>query len=115
VGLGRSEEARSFPDFAKNRAGDSGARGVKEEGSRESFEERATRLHSGASARGSTRPRKWSATVKAGACGPWLAGPRYGDVSGDQRNWHRLVPVSSGAQALLACEDRSLEGCARVS
>jgi hypothetical protein len=42
VGLGRSDEARGSPDFAKNRAGDSGARGVKEEGPRESFEERAT-------------------------------------------------------------------------
>ncbi len=32
-----------------------------------------------------------------------------------QRNWHRLVPASSGVKAPLACEGRRLEGCARVS
>jgi len=32
-----------------------------------------------------------------------------------QRNWHRLVPASSGAKAPLACEDRTLVGCARAS
>jgi len=33
----------------------------------------------------------------------------------DQRNRHRLVPASSGAKAPLACEDRTLVGCARAS
>jgi len=34
---------------------------------------------------------------------------------GDQRNRHRLVPASSGAKAPLACEGRTLVGCARAS
>jgi len=32
-----------------------------------------------------------------------------------QRNWHRLVPASSGVKTPLACEDRTLVGCARAS
>jgi len=35
-------------------------------------------------------------------------------ISG-QRNRHRLVPASSGAKAPLACEGRTLAGCARAS
>jgi hypothetical protein len=36
-------------------------------------------------------------------------------IGSGQRNWHRLVPASSGAKAPLACEDRWLVGCARAS
>jgi hypothetical protein len=45
----------------------------------------------------------------------WLAGPRYGNASRDQRNRHRLVPVCSGARAPFAREDRKLvRVCPRV-
>jgi len=47
--------------------------------------------------------------------GSRFAGLRCGDASWDQRNRHRLVPASSGAKAPLACEDRTLVGCARAS
>jgi len=47
--------------------------------------------------------------------GSRLAGLRGGNASWDQRNRHRLVPASSGAKAPLACEDRTLVGCARAS
>jgi len=52
---------------------------------------------------------------RAVVCGPWLAGPRCGNASWNQRNRRPLVPASSGAKAPLACEDRTLVGCARAS
>jgi len=52
---------------------------------------------------------------RAVANGSWLAGFRCGNAPGDQRNRHRLVPASSGAKAPLACEGRTLVGCARAS
>jgi len=53
--------------------------------------------------------------AKAGANRPWLAGSQCGNAPWNQRNRHRLVPASSGAKAPLACEDRTLVGCARAS
>jgi hypothetical protein len=52
---------------------------------------------------------------RAVAYGTWLAGLRCGNAPGDRRNRHRLMPASSGAKAPLACEDRTLVGCARAS
>jgi len=53
--------------------------------------------------------------AQAVACRSWLAGFRCGNASRGQRNRHPLVPASSGAKASLACEDRTLVGCARAS
>jgi hypothetical protein len=53
--------------------------------------------------------------AKAGACSARLAGSPHGNVWRGQRNWHRLVPASSGAKASLACEGRQLDRvCPRV-
>jgi len=41
--------------------------------------------------------------------------PHAATHGGYQRNRHRLVPASSEAKASLACEGRTLVGCARVS
>jgi len=74
------------------------------------------RLCSGASAHGLSRPRKWNA-----ACEEPSRTERGSQVPGaathhgDRRNRHRLVPASSGAKAPLACEGRTLVGCARAS
>jgi len=105
-----------------------------EEGTRESSKN-ARRLCSGAPAHGLSRPRKWNvaceepsrtdrgsqvpgaATHRAQA-GAWRVEVRRSPVRRrivDQRNRHRLVPASSGAKAPLACEDRTLVGCARAS
>jgi len=86
-----------------------------EEGTRESSKN-ARRLCSGASAHGLSRPRKWNAAceepsrTERGSQVPGAATHR-----GDRRNRHRLVPASSGAKAPLACEGRTLVGCARAS
>jgi len=62
-------------------------------------------------------PRKWKRSqAKAGvrSCRGSQALLR-GDAWEDQRNWHRLVPASSGAKASLACEDRTARWvCSRV-
>jgi hypothetical protein len=77
---------------------------------------RVARLRSSAPARGLPRPREWNATCEKPSCAdrgsqvPGAATHRRG-----QRNRHRLVPASSGAKASLACEDRTLVGCARAS
>jgi len=53
--------------------------------------------------------------AQAGVSRRWLAGSRCGNAPRSQRNRHRLVPASSGAKAPLACEGRTLVGCARAS
>jgi len=113
--LGRREEWRGSPDLIANRAGDTGARGVT----------RRARATSSKSARlaFARTPRPANCPVHASGThrrklvrgGSWLAGLRGGNASRDQRNRHRLVPASSGAKAPLACEGRTLVGCARAS
>jgi hypothetical protein len=67
----------------------------------------------------------WPAACLVHASGTWrtqgvthrlrLAGHSYGNVRAGRRSRHRLVPVSSGAKAPLACEDRKLvRVCSRV-
>jgi hypothetical protein len=99
-----------------SRIGDPGARGVT----------RRTRATS-SRARGSVfsraprpvqlpRPRKWNAPCESR--GVQCAARRLTTAATrrrGQRNWHRLVPASSGAKASLASEERQLDRvCPRV-
>lgn len=79
-------------------------------------QERALRLLSIASARATVPSTQVERTVRKpgravrGSPVPHAATRRRG-----QRNWHRLVPASSGAKASLACEERQLDRvCPRV-
>jgi len=92
-----------------------GCPGRHEKGTRDIVQERAVRLCSSASAHDLLRPRKWNASRasrRVQVVARWL--PMRRRIVG-QRNRHRLVPASSGAKAPLACEDRTLVGCARAS
>jgi hypothetical protein len=61
----------------------------------------------------STQVERWERKPWRADCGSQV--PRAATHGGYQRNRHRLVPASSEAKASLACEGRTLVGCARVS
>jgi len=103
------------PDFVANRAGDPGARGTTRRTSAVSFDN--TRHVFARMSRLATCPDHVSGARRTQVVVNRLrlAGHPYGNVSVGQRNRHRLVPVSSGAKAPLACEDRTLvRVCPRV-
>jgi len=79
-------------------------------------QERAARLRSSVPARDLLLPRKRNATCESRRVQVTARRPTVRQrIGSGQRNWHRLVPASSGAKAPLACEDRWLVGCARAS
>jgi len=105
-----------FPDPGTSRTGDPGARGVTRRARATSSRARAwtfSRAPRPAQTASSTQVehavRKPVCAVR-GSPAPHAATRRKG-----QRNWHRLVPASSGVKAPLACEDRQLDRvCPRV-
>jgi hypothetical protein len=85
-----------------------------EEGTRDIVQERAARLCSNASALDLPCPRKWNTSCVSRRVQVEARRPPMRQRIAGQRNRHRLVPASSGAKAPLACEDRTLVGCARA-
>jgi len=115
-GLGRCEESPGFPDPGANRAGDPGARGVTRRARATSSRARASTFSRAPRPAQTASSTQVEHTVRKPGCAvrgspaPHAATRRKG-----QRNWHRLVPASSGAKASLACEERQLvRVCPRV-
>jgi len=61
----------------------------------------------------STQVERWERKPWRADCGSQV--PHAATHGGYRRNRHRLVPASSEAKASLACEGRTLVGCARAS
>jgi len=85
-----------------------------EKGTRDIVQERAARLCSNASALDLPCPRKWNTSCASRRVQVEARRPPMRQRIVGQRNRHRLVPASSGAKAPLACEGRTLVGCARA-
>jgi len=86
-----------------------------EEGTRESSKNARSPLLGRSGPRTVLSTRVERGVRRAVANSSWLAGPGCGNAPWNRRNRHPLVPASSGAKAPLACEDRTLVGCARAS
>lgn len=113
--LGRCVEPRGPPGHAARHIGDPGARDVTRRVRATSSRARVSPSLERLGPRNCPVHASGTRRVKAGACSARLAGLRHGNVVEGQRNWHRLVPASSGAKASLACEERQLERvCPRV-
>jgi hypothetical protein len=114
-GLGRCVEPRGPPGHAARHIGDPGARDVTRRVRATSSRARVSPSLERLGPRNCPVHASGTRRVKAGACSARLAGLRRGNAVDGQRNWHRLVPASSGAKASLACEEERLERvCPRV-
>lgn len=102
-----------------SRAGDPGARGSTRRA--RAIVKSARSPSSSAPARDLLRPRKWNATVKAGACRLRLAGSRCGNAPRSQRSRHYLVvlPRATGrrqrGESLARARGSTARGCVRAS
>jgi len=114
--LGRPNEPRGNPGLAASRAGDSGCPKRYRGGHARHRQERALCLARALRPATSVIHASGTRRAQAGACRLRLARPplrqRSGEADATGVDW---TPASSGAKAPLACEDRWLAGCARVS